>query len=263
MGKSKREPVEEQVATLLKEHRLKFEKEPFIGGVSPDFLVRHPDGTVSVIEVKSWEPSPESVARAAEQAARYQKLTGAARAFVVLPSLPPQLIKPGVVGISELASVLLAQPRTSPEEKKKGRAKRRARKTTKTRISAPVIFVAMPFDEQYDDVFFVAVVPAAKDLNATCIRVDQEEFVGDIPSRIRKDIRRSSAVIVDLSGARPNVLYEAGFAHALGKPAVHICSTPIGQLPFDVSHNNTLVYSQGQTYRLKDKLLRRLEAVLT
>jgi hypothetical protein len=120
----------------------------------------------------------------------------------------------------------------------------------------------MPFAAEYDDVFFVAMVPAAQDLNATCIRVDQEEFVGDIPSRIKKDIKRSSAVIVDLSGAKPNVLYEAGFAHALGKPTVHICSTPVKDLPFDVSHDNTLVYSTGQTYKLKEKLLNRLKAVL-
>ena len=29
------------------------------------------------------------------------------------------------------------------------------------------------------------------------------------------------AVIVDLSEAKPNVLYEAGYAHALNKPCIH------------------------------------------
>ena len=44
---------------------------------------------------------------------------------------------------------------------------------------------------------------------------------------VRTLIRESSAVICDLSEARPNVLYEAGFAHALDKPTIHICSTPL------------------------------------
>ena len=35
-------------------------------------------------------------------------------------------------------------------------------------------------------------------------------------------IKESDAVIADLSGAAPNVLYEAGFAHALDIETIHI-----------------------------------------
>ena len=60
------------------------------------------------------------------------------------------------------------------------------------------------------------------------------EFAGDIVDEIRRLIEASIAVIIDLSEAKPNVLYEAGYVHALGKPTVHICSTPMSGLPFDV-----------------------------
>ena len=60
-------------------------------------------------------------------------------------------------------------------------------------------------------------------------------------------LRRSSAVIADLSESKPNVLYEAGLAHALKRPSVHICSTPIADLPFDVRNWNTIFCRRGQT----------------
>ena len=66
-------------------------------------------------------------------------------------------------------------------------------------------------------------------------RVDRREFQGNVVEEIDRLIRKASAVIVDLSESKPNVLYEAGFAHALKKPCVHICSTPMDKLPFDVA----------------------------
>jgi hypothetical protein len=116
----------------------------------------------------------------------------------------------------------------------------RARDTPDTERTE--IFAAMPFTSTYDDVYFIAMVHAAAGVNAVCRRIDQEDFDGDIVERIKHMIGSSSAVIVDLSESKPNVLYETGFAHALGLPTVHICSTPIADLPFDVRNWNTLRY---------------------
>ncbi len=108
----------------------------------------------------------------------------------------------------------------------------------------------------------MAQVSACESVDAVCKRVDKEEFSGDIVSEIHSLIQQSVAVIVDLSESKPNVLYEAGFAHALPKPVIHICSTPLSELPFDVAHWNTIQYDQGQTYRLREPLARRLKAIL-
>ena len=62
--------------------------------------------------------------------------------------------------------------------------------------------------------------------------------------------------------ARPNVLYEAGYSHALPRPTVHICSTPLSELPFDVRNWNTIKYKKGQTTVLRDPLIRQLQAAL-
>ena len=75
-------------------------------------------------------------------------------------------------------------------------------------------------------------------------------------------IRKAMAVIVDLSESKPNVLYEAGFAHALKKPCAHICSTPTDKLPFDLAQWKTTLYQPGQTHKLRKDLTQRLKAIL-
>ena len=78
---------------------------------------------------------------------------------------------------------------------------------------------------------------------------------------VHRLIRKSTAVIVDLSESKPNVLYEAGFAHALKKPCIHICSTALEKLPFDVAQWKTTPYEAGQTHKLRRDLTQRLKTI--
>lgn len=121
----------------------------------------------------------------------------------------------------------------------------------------------MPFSQEFDDVYFVAITHAAESVGAVRKRVDTEWFEGDIMQKIKQDIKDSIAVIADLSGAKPNVLHEVGFSHGVGKPTIHICSTPLEKLPFDVETWNTIPYSKGRTFSLKEKLAQMLREVLS
>jgi len=103
---------------------------------------------------------------------------------------------------------------------------------------------------------------AAEQVGAVCDRVDRREFQGNVVDEIHRMIRKSVAVIVDLSESKPNVLYEAGYAHALKKPCVHICSTSLERLPFDVGQWKTTLYHTGQTHKLQKELTQRLKAIL-
>jgi hypothetical protein len=49
------------------------------------------------------------------------------------------------------------------------------------------VFAAMPFDEKYDDVFFFAVALAAKAVGTKAVRIDQEDFNGDIVAKITEN----------------------------------------------------------------------------
>ncbi len=48
-------------------------------------------------------------------------------------------------------------------------------------------------------------------------------------------------VIADLSGQNPNVFYEVGIAHTLGKPVL-LLSQSIEDVPFDLRHRRVLPY---------------------
>ena len=67
---------------------------------------------------------------------------------------------------------------------------------------------------------------------------------------------------VDVSDSRPNVLHEIGFAEALGKPVIQICSTGTNALPFNVRNNQTIPYSIGQTAKLRKRLESELQKVI-
>jgi hypothetical protein len=53
-------------------------------------------------------------------------------------------------------------------------------------------------------------------------RIDEDQSNDRITDRIVESIRTAEFVIVDLTLARPNVFFEAGFAHGLGKTPIYI-----------------------------------------
>jgi nucleoside 2-deoxyribosyltransferase len=89
-------------------------------------------------------------------------------------------------------------------------------------------------------------------------RVDHNGSSGNVVAQIQSMIRAAKVVVADLSDSRPNVLHEVGFAEALEKPVIQICSTATSDLPFNVRNNQTIKYSIGQAA----KLGKRLEAEL-
>ncbi len=232
-----------------------FEREPTIGGLQPDFLIKGPNGQHVVIEAKVWDPKGGNTARALEQVKRYRDLTGVKHAFLVLPDLKRNFREKGVVSAKTIVTDLkrlFHQPSSN---------------LFSIRYMSPArtdrtIFAAMPFTREYDDTYFVAMSYAAEQVGAACKRVDQTEFTGDVVEEIKRLIRESIAVIVDLSEGKANVLYEAGYAHAFAKPTVHICSTDLSVLPFDVRNWNTIQYNKGQTMALREPLVKELRAVV-
>ena len=59
-------------------------------------------------------------------------------------------------------------------------------------------------------------------------------------------IYQADIVIVDFSGSNPNVMYETGIAHTLGKTVIPIAQNIKTDVPFDTSHHRTLEYLSNQ-----------------
>ena len=246
--------VQDEVARVLKKAGFEFQRDPSIAGLRPDFVVEGPAGQRVIVEVKAWDPVGGNTARALSQAEHYRRLTKADHAIVVLPELKRNFKERGVISTDALIETLNLYFETPH--------RRRAKLALSRPRSSGIVFAAMPFDREYDDTYFVAMSYAAEKVNAACKRVDRSEFSGDIVEEIKRLISISIAVVVDLSESKPNVLYEAGFSHALKKPTVHICSTSIGELPFDVRNWNTIPYRRGQTSALREPLAQQLAAVI-
>jgi len=245
---------EDAIAKELSNAGFDFEREPAIGGLRPDFLVKGPHGELVIVEAKLWDPRGGNTARAVEQVRLYAKATGVDRVFLVLPDLRKTFESKGVVSPEPLSSSLQSFFEQSGPRQQRTRLRQQSSDLT--------VFAAMPFDRQYDDTFLIAMSYAAERVDAACKRVDRAEFSGDIVEEIKRLINESVAVIVDLSEAKSNVLYEAGYSDALKKPTVHVSSTSLEELPFDVRNWNTLKYSLGQTAKLREPLARRLRSVL-
>jgi len=121
------------------------------------------------------------------------------------------------------------------------------------------IFVVMSFqaDPLLEDTYEAikrAVSNQKKGLK--CERVDeiQEDMV--ITDKIIDCIKKARIVIVDLTGNRPNVYYELGYARALGKKI--ILTAKEGEKPhFDVAAQNIIFYRNSST--LEKNLFLRLK----
>lgn len=240
-----------EVARFLRKEKIQFDREVAIGGIQSDFLIYSPDNRKFIVDVKAWERFDGFRNRAAHQSDLYIDNLGVDEAFVVVDKLQRSSVAEGVVTVDKLIPAIKAAISKGVSSSGKIKTISKARKRH--------IFAAMPFDGKYDDVYFVAMTYAAEQIDSICIRVDKLEYSGDILSETQRQIRTAIAVVGDLSESRPNVLYEVGYAHALKKPTVHICSTPLDDLPFDVAHWNTISYGQGQTHQLKDQLTNRLK----
>jgi len=119
-------------------------------------------------------------------------------------------------------------------------------------------FVAMSIDpdnRELEDVLDT-IKQAARDVNIEAERVDEQQANERITDRVLESIRVAEFVIVDLTDAKPNVYYEAGYAQGIGKLPVYLAKHGT-QLEFDIRDYPVIFYENMRDLRtgLKDRLL--------
>jgi hypothetical protein len=122
-------------------------------------------------------------------------------------------------------------------------------------------FVAMWFDTQMDEAYKKGIEPAIRDARYDPKRVDLAQFNGKIDDYIVAEIRRSRFLVVDVTGHRPAVYFEAGFAMGLGIPVIFTCHEDhLEGCCFDTRQHNHIAWEAPEDLRVK--LRNRIEATI-
>ena len=124
----------------------------------------------------------------------------------------------------------------------------------------PFVFVAMPYAQRFQDVYVLGIKPACEEAGAHAERIDEQHFEQDILDRIYTQIDKADLVVADLTDLNPNVFYEVGYAHALGKRVI-LLTAGEDALPFDLTHYPHIVYG-NRIADMKEELRARVEAAL-
>jgi len=125
-------------------------------------------------------------------------------------------------------------------------------------------FVVMPFHNLYEIEYEKVIKPAIEESGLECIRGDEIYAEQEIIHDIWKSLKECRLVVAELSGRNPNVLYEIGLAHAIGKPIILITRNQ-EDVPFDLKALRYIYYDTnnpewGQT--LKTDLTKKIRGVL-
>lgn len=124
----------------------------------------------------------------------------------------------------------------------------------------PHAFVAMPFHESFDDIFYFGIQEPIKATGFLCERTDQEAFIGGVLELVKHQIETATFVVADVTGANPNVLLEVGYAWGKGRPTILVTQDP-QTLPFDLLNQKYLSYHPLKIKTLAQLLTQEITAL--
>lgn len=112
-------------------------------------------------------------------------------------------------------------------------------------IDPKLVFVLTPFLEAEDKVFR-SIKLICDGLGLKCVRGDERFVPGDVLPHIIRLLLRSSIIIANVGGRNPNVFYELGIAHTIGKTTILLSET-IEEVPFDIKTKRVITYHNNFT----------------
>ncbi len=104
-----------------------------------------------------------------------------------------------------------------------------------------LIVILMPFSPKWSNDVFKVFSSSAKSKNFRVWRSDLTFKDDNIMQTIWENINKAKFIIADCTGKNPNVFYELGIAHTVGKP-VFICAQDRMDIPFDIAAVRSYTY---------------------
>lgn len=168
---------------------------------------------------------------------------------VELRELEDLLVRPGGLALAVTPEAIENAKEAVEEEKRRREYKAQPRR----------IFVAMPFAQEFNDVYLLGIREVAERLGFTVERADEIEHGDSIVDVIIDRIKTCQVLIADTTDSNPNVFYEIGYGNALDVPTVLICKEG-NSIPFDLRSRNHIIY--GSIVGLRQRLEKRLQAMM-
>lgn len=124
------------------------------------------------------------------------------------------------------------------------------------------VSMMMPFEARFDGVYS-AVRASVDAAGFECHRADNFWFHPHIMQDIVELLCTSRVIICDFSGKNPNVFYETGIAHMLGKDAILITQS-MDDVPFDLRSLRCITYhNNGEgVAKLAEEVTKRLRTII-
>jgi hypothetical protein len=125
------------------------------------------------------------------------------------------------------------------------------------------VFVLMPFSNELKPVYEDHIKKVVQKLNLKVARADDFFTADSIMSDIWNAICDTRLVIADCTGRNPNVFYEIGLAHTIGKRVVLITKDK-DDIPFDIRHLRYIEYEYTPRgiKELEDRLTKTIKLEL-
>jgi hypothetical protein len=110
------------------------------------------------------------------------------------------------------------------------------------KLAQPIdVFVLMPFTEKLKPVWEDHIRKVVEAMGLTARRADDFFTAHSIMADVWDAICGSSAIIADCTSRNPNVFYEIGVAHTIGKPVI-LTTQDSNDVPFDLRHLRYIEY---------------------
>lgn len=125
------------------------------------------------------------------------------------------------------------------------------------------VFMIMPFLDQFTEIYTAHIKPVVENQGLSIKRGDDFFSPDAIMREIWSAMYAAKLIIAECTGRNPNVYYELGIAHTLGKPVIML-TQDVDDIPFDLRHLRHIQYETTPEKRLllEDHLTSNLIRVL-
>jgi hypothetical protein len=117
------------------------------------------------------------------------------------------------------------------------------------------ICICLPAGRMFESVF-EAIAEVCHEQGLECRRASSEFSKQAQLEKMQADVASAEIVVADITAKNPNVLYQVGYAHALGKRVI-LLTQHAEDFPFSSSAHPVIVYA-GNVMVLKSELSQRL-----